>query len=409
MKQLHLLLIILLCFAFTKKEEPISEWRGPNRCGVYNENGLMKQWPVDGPQLLWAIDSTGRGYGSPVIAEDQLYITGEKDSTAYLYAYNLKGQLLWKSACGNEWVKNFPGSRSTPTVVGDLVYVCTGKGDISCLDKNMGAKKWSLNMVSDLQGVNNMFGYAQSLLVKGDLVFCQPGGPENNVVALNRYTGQMVWSQKAKGEIEAYGSPIIVKCGQRDLLLTFSEMSLLGIDGKCGELLFTHKMDTAGNLHGNIPIIDGDALIYTEGDGNRTVKLKLAEDGSSISEVWRNRSFDNIMGGVVRLGDKIYGTAHRQMYLKCLDMKTGQVTDSVKMFRGSTIAADGMLYVYTEKGMVNLVDPRPEGMQVVSSFKVTRGDKEFFSHPVIHDGVLYLRHGEALMAYSIKEKAENGK
>ncbi|HET6559799.1 MAG TPA: PQQ-binding-like beta-propeller repeat protein [Prolixibacteraceae bacterium] len=403
MKQLHLLFVVLLCFAFTKKEEPISEWRGPNRSGVYNENGLLKQWPADGPQLIWAIEATGRGYGSPVVAEDQLFITGEKDSTAYLYAYNLKGQLLWKSVCGNEWVKNFPGSRSTPTVVGDLIYVCTGKGDISCFDKNSGDKKWSLNMISDLQGVINMFGYSQSLLVNNDLVYCQPGGADNNVVALKRFTGQKVWSQKAKGEIEAYGSPIVVKRGERDLLLTFSEMSFLGIDGKSGELLFTHKMDTAGNLHGNIPVVDGNDLIYTEGDGNRTVKFKLAEDGSSISEVWRNRSFDNIMGGVVKLGDKIYGTAHRQMYLKCLDMNTGQVTDSLKMFRGSTIAADGMLYVYTEKGMVNLVDPKPEGMQIVSSFKVTKGDKEFFSHPVIHDGVLYIRHGEALMAYWIKK------
>lgn len=402
MKHLIMCLCIMLLFSFTKKEEPISEWRGPNRTGVYNETGLLKQWPADGPELLWVIDSTGRGYGSPVISGDQIFITGETDSTSYLYAYSLAGKLIWKSPCGNEWVKNFPGSRSTPTVVGDLIYVCSGKGDIACLDKHSGTKKWSLNMVSDLQGINNMFGYSQSLLVKDNLVYCQPGGPENNVVALNRFTGKVVWLQKAKGEIEAYGSPSIIKRGQRDLLLTFSEMSFLGLDGKSGELLFTHKMDTAGNLHGNIPVIGGNDLIYTEGDGNRTVKLTLAEDGSSITEVWRNRSFDNIMGGVVRIGDKIYGTAHRQMYLKCLDMKTGQVTDSVKMFRGSTIAADGMLYVYTEKGMVYLVDPKPEGMQIVSSFKVTNGSKEFFSHPVIHEGVLYLRHGEALMAYAIK-------
>ena len=401
MKNLLIILSVLILFAFTRKDEPVSEWRGPNRSGVYAETGLLTQWPVGGPKLLWAIDSTGRGYGSPVIAGDQLFITGETDSISFLYAYNLNGKQLWKVACGQEWVKNFPGSRSTPTVVGDLVYVCSGKGDIACFNKNDGSKKWSLNMISDLQGTINMFGYSQSLLINGDLVYCQPGGPENNVVALNRFTGQKVWSQKAKGEIEAYGSPIVVKRGNRDLLLTFSEMSFLGLDGKSGELLFTHKMDTTGNLHGNVPVIDGNDLIYTEGDGNRTVKLKLANDGSSISEVWRNRSFDNMMGGVVRLGDKIYGTAHRQMYLKCLDMKTGQVTDSVKMFRGSTVAADGMLYVFTEKGEVNLVNPKPEGMQIVSSFKVTKGTKEFFTHPVIHNGVLYIRHGESLMAYSI--------
>lgn len=402
MKQTLLILFVLFLFSFNPKSDSISGWRGPNRTGIYNETGLLKEWPADGPKMLWSIDSTGRGYGSPVLTDDHLFINGEIDSTSYLFAYDHSGKLLWKKAFGQEWVRNFPGCRSTPTVVGDLIYNCTGKGDIACINKNTGEIKWSLNMISDLQGINNMFGYSQSLLVNGDLVFCQPAGTENNVVALNRFTGKKVWSQKALGQLEAYNSPIVIKRGNRDLLLTFSEMSFLGLDAHSGELLFTHKMDTAGNLHGNIPVIDGNDLIYTEGDGNRSVKLKLADDGSSVSEIWRNRSFDNLMGGVVRLGDKIYGTAHRQMYLKALDMKSGLVTDSIKMFRGSTIAADGMLYVYTEKGEINLVNPKPEGMQMVSSFKVTKGNREFFTHPVIHNGVLYVRHGTALMAYDIK-------
>jgi len=402
MKYLSILLIAILFFSFTKKEEPVSEWRGPNRSGVYNETGLLKHWPAEGPELLWAIDSIGRGYGSPVFTTDQLFINGETDSTSYLYAYNLQGKLLWKTACGQEWVKNFPGSRSTPTVVGDLVYVCSGKGDIACFDKRSGTRKWMLNMITDLQGKINMFGYSQSLLVNGDLLYCSPGGTENNIVALNRFTGKLIWSQKAKGEVEAYGSPIVIKRDKNDILMTFTELSFHGINAKTGELLWTHPMDTAGNLHGNIPIIEGNDLIYVAGDGNRAVKLNLSDDGTQISEVWRNKAFDNIMGGVVKIGDKIYGTAHRQMYLKCLDMKSGQVTDSIKMFRGSTIAADGMLYVYTEKGEMNLVNPRPKGMQLVSSFKVTKGTKEHFSHPVIHNGVLYIRHGQALLSYSIK-------
>lgn len=402
MKPLLYILTAFILLSFSKKEEPVSEWRGPNRSGVYNETGLLKQWPAEGPKLIWAIDSTGRGYGSPVFTEDQLFINGETDSTSYLYAYNLQGKLQWKSAYGQEWVKNFPGARSTPTVVGDLVYVSSGKGDITCFDKHSGIKKWSLNMVTDLQGKINMFGYSQSLTVNGDLLYCAPGGTENNIVALNRFTGKLIWKQKAKGELEAYNAPIIVKRGQLDLMLTFSEDCFIGLNGQTGQLLWTHPQDTAGNLHGNIPILEGNDLIYVAGDGNCAVKLNLSDDGKSISEVWRNSKFDNIMGGIVRMGDKIYATGHRQMYLKCLDMKTGQVTDSLKMFRGSTIAADGMLYVYTEKGDMNLVNPRPEGMQLASTFKVTRGSKEHFAHPVIHNGVLYIRHGQALMAYSIK-------
>lgn len=404
----HLIFIFFASLLFScntaPKPDPVSEWRGPNRSGVYNETGLLTEWPADGPKLLWNIDSTGRGYGSPVLTENQLFINGETDSIAYIYAYDLEGKQLWKTAYGQEWVKNFPGSRSTPTVVGDLVYVSSGKGDIACLDKNSGKIKWSTNMITDLGGKNNMFGFSESLLINGDMVYCQPGGAENNVVALNRFSGQKIWAQKAQGELEAYNSPIVIKRENRDLLLTFSEDCFLGLDGQTGELLFTHPQDTSGNLHGNIPVLDGDDLIYTEGDGNKTVKLKLTADGSSITEVWRNPWFDNIMGGVVRIGDKIYGTSHRQMYLKALDMKSGLVTDSIKMFRGSTISAEGLLYVYTEKGDMNLINPKPEGMELISSFKITKGSKEFFTHPVIHKGVLYVRHGEALMAYSIRKE-----
>jgi outer membrane protein assembly factor BamB len=403
MRYFLIVLIVVLSFSCMKKKEMVSEWRGPNRSGVYNDTNLLTEWPAGGPKLLWSIDSTGRGYGSPVLTDDRLFVNGETDSTSYLYAYDLKGRLIWRTAFGQEWVKNFPGSRSTPTVVGDLIYVSSGKGDIACFDKSSGTKKWSLNMISDLDGKINMFGYSQSLLVNGNLLYCSPGGEENNIVALDRFTGKRIWSQKARGEIEAYGSPIVIKREARDILMTFTELSFHGIDAKNGELLWTHPQDTAGNLHGNIPIIEGNDLVYVAGDGNRAVKLNLSDDGTRISEVWRNRNFDNIMGGIVRIGDKIYGTGHRQMYLKCLDINSGLVTDSLKMFRGSTIAADGMLYIYTEKGDVNLVNPKPEGMQLVSSFKITKGTKEHFAHPVIHNGVLYIRHGQALMAYSIRK------
>lgn len=116
-------------------------------------------------------------------------------------------------------------------------------------------------MVSDLHGIDSIFGYAESLLVNGDLVYCQPGGAENNVVALNRFTGKMVWTQKALGQLEAYNSPIVIKRGNRDLLLTFSEDCFLGLDGQTGKLLWTQPQDTAGNLNGNIPVVVGNDLI----------------------------------------------------------------------------------------------------------------------------------------------------
>jgi hypothetical protein len=63
-----------------------------------------------------------------------------------------------------------------------------------------------------------------------------------------------------------------------------------------------------------------------------------------------------------------------------------------------------MLYTYGEKGEMGLVKINPNGYEQVSSFRVRKGSKEHWAHPVISDGRLYLRHGEALMCYDIKAK-----
>ena len=402
MRPLLLLLPILLLIVSCSRQPEIAQWRGPNRDGHYPDKNLLKQWSAEGPKLLWASDSVGDGYGSPVITKDALFITGAIDSTGYLYSFDLKGNRRWKVAYGPEWATNFPGSRSAPTVVDDLIYVVSGKGEMACINREDGSKVWSVNLFTDLHGKNTIFGYSEGLLVKDPMIYCTPGGADTNVVALNRFTGKMIWKSKGVGQISAFCSPRIIQRGKHNILLTFSELSMLGIDADNGKLLFSHKQDTLGNVHSNAPIFDKGFLYYVAGDGNRTVKLKLADDGESITEVWRNKPFDNIMGGVVQLDNRLIATGHRKQELMSLDMESGKVTHQLKIGRGATIYADGMIYLYDEKGNFHLVDPAGGGLKEVSTFKVTRGTKEHFSHPVIGNGVLYIRHGKSLMAYDIK-------
>ncbi len=404
MLRLILALPVLLLFASCARQPEIAQWRGPLRDGHYPDKNLLKQWPADGPKLLWASDTVGDGYGSPVITKDALFITGAIDSTGYLYSFDLKGNLRWKVAYGPEWATNFPGSRSAPTVVDDLVYAVSGKGEMACINRKDGTKVWSVNLFTDLHGKNTVFGYSEGLLIKDKMVYCSPGGPDTNVVALNRFTGEMIWKCKGVGQISAFCSPTIIQRGKHNILLTFSELSMLGIDADSGKLLFTHKQDTTGNVHSNAPIFDKGYLYYVAGDGNCTVKLKLADDGESITEVWRSKLFDNIMGGVVQLDNRLIATGHRKQELMSLDMESGMVTQQLKIGRGATIYSDGMIYLYDEKGYFHLVDPTAGGLKEVSTFKVTRGTKEHFSHPVIDNGTLYIRHGKSLLAYDIRQK-----
>lgn len=403
MKKLILALPVLILIASCARQPEIAQWQGPQRNGHFPGKDLLKQWPAGGPKLLWFSDTIGDGFGSPVVTHDALFITGAIDSTGYLYSFDLKGDLLWKVAYGPEWAVSFPGSRSAPTVVDNLIYVSSGKGEIVCFDRKDGHKIWSVNMFTGLHGKNTQFGYSEGLLVKDNMVYCSPGGADTNVVALNRYTGGMIWKCKGVGQVSAFCSPSIIQHGKHNILLTFSQLSMLGIDADNGKLLFSHKQDTMGNVHSNAPIYDNGYLYYVAGDGNRTVKLKLSEDGESITEVWRCKLFDNIMGGVVHVDNRLIATGHRKQELMSLNMESGQVTQELKIGRGATIFADGMIYLYDERGIVHLVDPKGTELKEVSNFKISKGTKEYFSHPVIANSTLYIRHGKSLLAYDIRQ------
>ena len=384
--------------------QEVLQWRGSDRSGMYNGTNLLKSWPENGPALLWEFDGLGNGYGSPVITEKNIFINGEIDTVNYLFALDLSGKFLWKTKIGKEWTLNYPGDRSTPTIVGDRIYVSTGWGIVACMDMQTGKTIWSVDMINDLHGRINTFGLAESLLVDGDKVFCMPGGADTNVVALDRFSGKIIWISKGLGQIPAYCSPLLVKLPSRNIMVTFTKHALLGIDSRDGSLLWSHKQDGEGDVHVNTPFYENGFLYYITGDGNGSVKLKLSNDGTVITEIWRNPACDNTMGGFIKLNHYIYTASYGNRCWYSQDAESGKISDSLKFDKGTTNYADGMLYIYNEKGQIGLVKPEGPKMELISSFRITRGTKAHYAHPVINKGILYVRHGKSLLAYDIFNK-----
>ena len=408
MKNLLFLGLIILMYSCA---EPVvnevapefAQWRGDNRDGKYTDTNLMKSWPKEGLSLLWFNDSIGTGYGSPIVTSDRLYVMGAFDSTGYLMAFNLNGKMLWKSTYGKEFTESFEGSRCTPTLIGDLMYVCSGHGEITCFD-TAGTKKWSKNMITDFNGKNIHFGYSESLLIDDSTLFATPGSNDTNVVALDRFTGTLKWISKGKSQLSAYCSPLLITLSNRKIMATFSANEFFGLDTKNGNLLWSHKQDTFCDIHGNTPFFENGSIYYAAGCGNGLVRLELSADGSKISEKWRTNKLINYISGVVKVNNVIYGACEDSKKWKSVDALTGNVIDSLDFNKGITIFADSMLYCYNEKGELGLIDPKANKLQLVSSFKIDKGTKEHFAHPVICHGVLYVRHGKSLLAYDLRKK-----
>jgi outer membrane protein assembly factor BamB len=412
MKNLLIFIIALSATFACNKTTKISQWRGIDRDGIFHETNLLDSWPEEGPAVLWETEEIGNGYGSPTIADDILYIQGEIDSIGYLFAFDMKGKQLWKKPYGKEWTKTYQGSRACPTIINDLIYVSSGIGGLSCFNLNNKEKIWSVDLKEDFNGVYAMHGHSEAPLIDGDKIFLVPGGTEHNVVALDRFNGKLLWSCKALGERPGYNAPYMVKLEHRDILVTFSAYALLGIDAKDGTLLWTHAQENVpvekrrpgmGDTHSNTVLYDNGFIYYVAGDGNGGVKLKLSDDGTKITEVWRNSKVDDYMGGFVKPGNYIYTGTTQLRSLVSVNIEDGSIKDTLRIGCGNTNFADGHLYYYNQKGYVNLVEPKDGILTLKSAFKITKGTKEHFAHPVINNGVMYIRHGKALLAYDIRK------
>jgi len=405
---------LFLFFLFNSCNQPVerSDWRGPNRDGIYNESGLLKQWPEEGPELLWSYEGLGFGHNAVAVAGNTIYVTGIQDSAAAvgtLYAFDQAGTLLWEKEYGKEFTSSFIGTRSTPVVVDGHIYIESGAGAVYCLDATSGDEIWSIDFIGDL-GVDSViqFGYAESVLIDGDQLICVPGGKENNVVSLDRFSGELIWASAGNGEPATYNSPILVQTGTNRLVIAMSAASVMGIDASTGGMYWRIEQTQQNKIHANTPLyLDGKVLVSSV-DPTATsglVLLELLDNGTKAEVVWRNRKFRSLMGGLIRIDSSLYGSAYLRPDWQVIDWNTGEMSAQNKeLGGGSIIYADGLFYCYTEReGEVALVDAGPGHFEVISKFEVPLGTGEHWAHMVIADGVLYIRHGDAMMAYNLKD------
>ncbi len=377
-------------------------WRGDGT-GVYHETGLLNEWPADGPEILWSFEELGDGHSSPVIANNTIYVSGMVEETGYVYALSQDGKLKWKAPYGKEFSESYPGARTSVVVDGDLLYMYSGLGELVCMNAANGEKKWSKNVLTELGGENITWGVTETVVIDGDLLYVTPGGKTNNVVALNRFNGNLVWSSPGKGEPSAYCTPLLVELPARKLLVTHTADHIIGLDAKTGDLLWDYPQTNRWKVHANTPVYYNGGLFCFSGYGQGGVKLTLSADGSSVGKAWTKTELDSRMGGIVLLDGYLYGSGDNAREWRCVNWETGEETYAAKdIAKGVVIAADGKLYCYSERGELALVTANPKEFKVTGKTKVDLGSAQHWAHPVINDGRLLVRHGNALIAYKIK-------
>ena len=378
-------------------------WRGPTRDGRSADTGLLKAWPAEGPALLWKAEGIGKGYSSVAAVGDTVYATGDVGEELTIFAFDANGKERWRLAQGPAFTKSYGGSRSTPVVDGNRLYVIGGNGLVTCHDTETRKLLWQREL-KEFGGRPGGWGYSESALVVDDKVVVTPGG-KTGLVALNKLTGEDVWRSDAEFSAH-YASAIAIREGGATLVVQGTGAGLVAVDAKDGKKVWSNGFSGGNTANCPDPVYGEGFLFWANGYGKGGICFQVErKDGAwSFTELWQTRDMVNHHGGYIIDKGHVYGN-HNGGW-SCIELKTGAAKwkDAKGVGKGSIAFADGMLYLFGERaGRAGLAAANPEAFAMSGEMSVA-GDGPSWAHPVVANGRLYLRYDTNLYCFDIKAK-----
>ncbi|HUQ91871.1 MAG TPA: PQQ-binding-like beta-propeller repeat protein [Bryobacteraceae bacterium] len=394
------------------------QWRGPRRDGKSTETGLLKEWPENGPKLLWQIKDIGDGYSTPAVVGSRIYVMSNRGmESEFVQALSVSdGAPVWSAQLGRvgnpKQEPPYPMARSTPTVDGDLLYALSSDGDLACLRTATGKIVWQKSLRSDFGGRPGKWAYSESPLIDGDVLIVTPGGSEATVAALNKKTGALIWKSAVPGgDAAAYSSAVAADAAGRRQYIQFLDKGVVGVDAKTGQFLWRYDKTSTGPANIATPVVDGNYVYSTNARrfGGGLVQLHSTRGGVNAEEVYFERAAPNSLGGQVLLDGYLYGTNPEGP--ACVEFLTGKIQwKSAGAGPGSVLYVDGRLYIHGENGDMLLLEATPEAYREKGRFtpphqpQRIRAREMAWAYPVIANGRLYIRDLGTLWCYDVRSK-----
>ncbi len=367
----------------------------------------MKQWPASGPSRVWMASNLGAGFGSIAVKDDRIYVQGLQGRASMVSSLNRDdGQVVWSKVIGtglnNE---RGPGPRGTPTIDGDLLYVLTENGDLACLRIQDGTRVWQRNILADFGGRNISYLISESPLVDGNMVIVTPGGRNAGIVALDKMSGETVWTSEELSDEAGYASVIAADVQGVRTLMTLTGENGVGIRASDGKLMWEYSRVTNRIANVATPIFHDDKVFYSSSYGTGGALLGLTAEAGEVSaeEIYFTRNLQNHHGGLVLIDGYLYG--YHNSILTCLEFATGNVMWRDRSIgKGSLTYADGNLYLFSENNVVGLAEATPSGYREKGRFEVAYQGLLSWAHPVVSSGRLYIRNQGTLASYDVRAR-----
>ena len=345
---------VALCSATTARAETSwPRWRGPLGTGHSAGTTLPVKWSQD--DVVWSTQLPGRGQSSPIVWEDNVFLTAAEESgreRVVICLDSTSGKLRWRKSAwsGNPEPIHKMNSHASATCVtdGERVYAFFGKGGLHCFTLT-GEKIWSRNL-GDFTGP---WGTAASPILVGDLLIQNCDADDAAfLLAVDKHTGKDKW-RTPRFQARGWSTPILVEVDGRQEIVVNGEPGVHAYDVKNGDELWFCKGDRGRGTPTVTPY--KDLLIAVSGRPGDMFAFRGGGSGNvnATHEVWRTprRSGRDLPSPIV-VGEHLF-VMNMKGVGTCYDAAKGTALDVARIggnFSASPIAANGLVYIPSESG-----------------------------------------------------------
>jgi len=311
------------------------------------------------------------------------------------------------------------GTRSSPSIDGNRIYVGDPLGNVHCLDINSHQVLWHKNIWTDFGGTDlPRWAIAQNPLIFENMAIFASQTQKAGIVAYDKLTGKVLWTTPRLPGIPGYVTPKLVKISGEDHLVMISAMgrgsnaekgAVSGYNPRNGDLLWSYDGWQCAIPVPNVTEIGDDRLFITGGyrAGCAIIQIGKLENSYAVNEILRSKEFGTHVHPAILYQDHLYGhcsTNETRDGMVCMDLK-GEIkwkTEKDPLFdKGGFILADDMLISHDGFGTLYLIDPTPEGFKVLAKAKLLE-TKEAWAPLALSDGYLLIRDQKQMKCVLLK-------
>lgn len=375
-------------------------WLGPLGNATSPERGIFGSG-APSLRIRWE-RPLGIGYAGIGIVDGKVVTAFGADGADWLVALNAEtGTELWRYRID----ETFPavggsdgGQNGTPVVRDGVVYGLGSRGKLFAVKLAEGSEIWAVRVDREMGGKQPPFGFATAPLVVGDRLFVQTGGDgERSLTGIDRKTGERLWS--LGGEAVSYQSPILAELAGVEQILAVTDRSVLGLRPDGTELWRQEHGLVEQGFGWATPVLTGEGrFVLTGGVGSVLFRVRRAESGFAVSEVWRTRALKGSFALPVLHEGHLYG--YDGDFLACVDAATGERAWKVRSGGLGLILVDGHLVFLDGDGSVVVAKASPEGYREVGRLSVSGSGS--YTYPAFSDGSIYVRNLEELVRVDVR-------